>query len=134
MDVPLGYDLLVDPDLPPTLPRTTVDLPAGAPVTTAAGALEQFLRQTTGPAEVVIAVEGQPVGATSRAFIAAEFPTATRALGDGDRAAQPGQSTAYRLIRFECGSCDRAVYRVFYDERTNPVCEEAGHGRMRLAP
>ncbi|MEU3648448.1 hypothetical protein AB0E59_34080 [Lentzea sp. NPDC034063] len=128
MDLPLGYDLLVDPELTPDPSWVTVDLREGTPVTAAAAALEALLLTDGHLGGIVVVVEGRLIGATSRAFLEAEFFSGRRTFSDGDRAAQPGQSTAFRLIRFECGVCDRTVHRIFYDERAVPVC----HGPMRL--
>src|SRR5688572_8962027 len=51
------------------------------------------------------------------------------AVGAGERASQPGQSSRYRAVRFQCQPpCPNAVVLPFYDERFVPHCD--GHGEM----
>jgi hypothetical protein len=72
-------------------------------------------------------VDGHYVGVTSRRIACADDgvagPSAVESgLGDSDRATQPGYSTRYKAIEFECPRCLRRVRMSYYDEREVPQC------------
>jgi hypothetical protein len=72
-------------------------------------------------------IDGHDVGITSRGIACADEGVAGPSgpepgLGDSDRATQPGYSTRYRAIEFECGTCRRRVRMSYYDEREVPRC------------
>ncbi|MEV6710767.1 hypothetical protein AB0M48_01890 [Lentzea sp. NPDC051208] len=80
--------------------------------------------------QVTIAVGGRPIGACTRAWFARRSGEPLHRLGESDRAAQPGVSTRFELLRFACPQCDRRAVRLTYDDRDLPGCPE--HGAMEL--
>ncbi|TYK53117.1 hypothetical protein [Actinomadura decatromicini] len=126
------FDDLLDPEPPAQRPRTVLCLPPGSSLFVAANALEEVLQRDATVTTVALNMAERQLGTTSRAFLSDRFPGVTRSVGDADRASQPGESTQYRLLRFQCSQCDHQVFRTFYDERAIPACANAEHGSMVL--
>ncbi|MFH8655551.1 hypothetical protein [Streptomyces afghaniensis] len=129
--VPPEYTLFLDPAPRTQHQRTVLDLPDDTPVLLAGRVVEELLHQEPGVNGFVLKVAGERLGATSRDFLQLALPSAGQRSSDADRATQPGESTWYKLIRFECTGCDHRVFRVSYDPRDVPECDEPGHGAMR---
>jgi hypothetical protein len=84
---------------------------------------------------IMILCDGEPVAVAVRGKCVTDAGTAGASAGDlgsAERAGLPGRSTRYGLLRFACGraGCARSAYRSYYDDRSLPVCGEAGHGPM----
>jgi hypothetical protein len=77
---------------------------------------------------VLIRLDGQRVGVSTRDKVDGAAGVAGGELGGGDRAGLPGRSTRYRVIKFECRGCPAKAFRSYYDERDIPRC----HGPMEL--
>jgi hypothetical protein len=122
-----SFAILLDPATPPA--TTRLDLPAGAGPVEAAEALEALLMQQPAVDRVLIALDGRPVGTTSRAHLARLADTIR---GDADGASLPGESTRYRLFHFRCPACPADDWRIELDG-TTPTCPD-GHGPMDAQP
>ncbi|GAA1840804.1 hypothetical protein [Actinomadura bangladeshensis] len=84
---------------------------------------------------ILIRCDGEPVAVAVREKCVTDSGTAGASAGDlgsAERAGLPGRSTRYALLRFECGraGCPESAYRLYYDDRSLPVCGAAGHGPM----
>lgn len=131
-EVPPEYAVLLDPAPRAGSPRATLELPANTPLLQAGRIIEVFLREEATVTGFVLMVAGECLGVTSRDFLETALPSSGRRGTNADRATQPGESTWYKLIRFECGHCGHRVFRMFYDARDVPQCDEPGHGAMAL--
>lgn len=121
------FAILLDPAAPAA--TTRLDLPAGTGPVEAAEALEALLVQQPTITQLLIAVDGQPVGTTSRAHLARLSDTIR---GDGDGASLPGESTHWRLFHFQCATCGADDWLIQFDG-TTPSCPR-GHGPMVVQP
>ncbi|MGW1618578.1 hypothetical protein [Streptomyces sp. NPDC002172] len=69
------------------------------------------------------------LGVTTRDHLNRLGLTPVRALGDGDAATLPGESTRYVVLRFRCTTCSTTVRRLHLDPRELPACPR-GHGEL----
>jgi hypothetical protein len=124
------YEILIDPEVG-SGDAVRLEVPAGLPLGETATAVDAVLAADDAHNRIVLVVGGRSIGVTSRSYLVENFgPAQTRALGDAERATQPGESTRYRVIAFRCAQCGRQAYTAFYDVRFHPVCDVAGHGAM----
>ncbi|WP_159001579.1 hypothetical protein [Streptomyces sp. SBT349] len=130
------YGRLIDADADPGAGGVVLDVVSDERADEVSRRLAELFAERPGVDAVVLRVNGHPIGASTRARVvaAAGFAGATPEFGMADRAALPGLSGQYRLVRFACArpGCRAREARSFYDERTVPVCAAAGHGVMEL--
>jgi hypothetical protein len=97
----------------------------------AQGLLEDYFAAPGAPEAVSLMVGATYVGvATQRTLeqssrTAAE-PAPASDVGVGERIQLAGFSTRYKLLTFTCPKCLAVAYRIHYDERNLPSCEEDG--------
>lgn len=121
--------MLFDPSAP-TDGTVRLDIPGGLTLEDAASALEALLASEA-VEYVLVAVDGRPVGVTSRSWLIRIGAANMRSLGAGAGATLPGESLRYRLLRYTCGTCNAEIRRVHVDPRDPPACPN-GHGVLEL--
>ena len=87
------------------------------------------------PAAVTVMVGDISAGVVTRESLdrasrTAGEPSVTYQMSAGERLQIPGESAQYRLLEFACPRCSKQAFRIYYDERTRPIC--AAHGQMEL--
>ncbi|MEV6527501.1 hypothetical protein AB0M43_36805 [Longispora sp. NPDC051575] len=97
--------------------------------------LSAFREHPTLAAIVLVDEDGRYIGTCTLRTLERAAGTAgvTSEPGAADHASQPAASTAYRAVRFACGTCGTTAVRSFYDDRDLPVCAPTvEHGPMAL--
>ncbi|MEU1407894.1 hypothetical protein ABZ471_37185 [Streptomyces sp. NPDC005728] len=98
-------------------------------VTDAARILETVYRAEPALDRVDIVLGNTTIGVATRDHLNRLGLTPVRALGDGDAATLPGESTRYVVLRFRCTTCSTTVRRLHLDPREPPACPR-GHGEL----
>lgn len=95
------------------------------------GLLEEYFAARCAAGAVNLMVGATHVGVATRhtleqsSWTAAE-PVPASDIGVGERIQLAGVSTRYKLLTFCCPKCSGMAYRMYYDERDLPACDEDG--------